>query len=499
MSAPAAPSSSPDPATGRPWYPFVLPATAVTLCAIRLLVAAKTGLVDDEAYYRIWSLAPSLSYLDHPPMIAWIIGAGRTIAGDTTLGVRLLAPILHLAGVALLWRTAFLLYGRNVATAATWMLLAMPLLAIGGILVTPDLPSVLFAGLVLWSLAELDHSENGRWWLAVGLFAGCGLLSKYTNLFLGATILLWLVTVPANRRWFRSPYPWLGGLIAGLLASPVVIWNAEHGWASFTKQFGRVTHNGTGGLQYLVEFAGAYLALASPVIAVLSIVGLARVVRDAIRTRASSDVLIAATVLPMLLYFLAHAFHDRVQGNWPAPIYPALAICAAVGLGAISSSTTRRALFVGATAIGFVMSAAIFVHAWTPVFAAHVKREPTQQMRGWPQFAEAIERRRQDAHAGWVATTSYALAGQLAFALRNKADVIQLDERLRYEFLPTPSPAVLTQPALYIALKGKAAPELLRAKFAKVESLEPLKRDDGSAEGATYELYLVAAPPKPPL
>ncbi len=131
----------------------ILITAALALFALRLGMAAATGLVDDEAYYRIWSLAPSLSYYDHPPMIAWLIGIGRVLIGDTTLGVRFVAPFCHLLGAVLLWRTAFLLYGRETARTAVWILLAMPLLAIGGLLMTPDLPSVLFAGLVLWALA----------------------------------------------------------------------------------------------------------------------------------------------------------------------------------------------------------------------------------------------------------------------------------------------------------------------------------------------------------
>jgi 4-amino-4-deoxy-L-arabinose transferase-like glycosyltransferase len=127
---------------------YSLIGVALALCAVRLAMAAYTGLVDDEAYYRIWSLAPALSYYDHPPMVAWIIGAGRAIAGDTTLGVRLLAPFSHLLGAALLWRTAWLLYGAVAARRTVWIMLAMPLLAVGGIIVTPDLPSVLFSGLV---------------------------------------------------------------------------------------------------------------------------------------------------------------------------------------------------------------------------------------------------------------------------------------------------------------------------------------------------------------
>src|SRR4029078_10644317 len=86
----------------------VLIAVALALFALRLVIAGNTGLVDDEAYYRIWSLAPALSYFDHPPMVAWIIAAGRTLAGDTVIGVRLLAPASLLLGALPLWRTALL-------------------------------------------------------------------------------------------------------------------------------------------------------------------------------------------------------------------------------------------------------------------------------------------------------------------------------------------------------------------------------------------------------
>ncbi|HEY8194677.1 MAG TPA: glycosyltransferase family 39 protein [Hyphomicrobium sp.] len=477
----------------------LLIAVALGFTALRFAIAAYTGLVDDEAYYRIWSLAPSLSYLDHPPMIAWMIGAGRAIAGDTSLGVRLLSPLCLLAGAALLWRTAFLLYGPETARRAVWILLAMPLLAIGGILMTPDLPSVLFSGLVLWALAELDRSRNANWWLAVGLFAGLGLISKYTNLFLGATILLWLVATPENRKWFRSPQLWIGGLIAVAATAPVVIWNAEHGWASFTKQFGRVGHSGSAGPLYLLEFYGGYLALASPIIAVLSIIGLVRVTRAAITNRRNSDILLAAAVLPMLFYFTIHALHDRVQGNWPAPIYPPLAICAALGLEAIVPERRRKAFYVSALGLGFLVTAAIYGDALYPVQAAARVKDPTEQMHGWPALADAIDKKRIESGAAWVATSSYATTGQLKMALSGRSDVAQLDQRIRYLFLPPLPAALLQKPALYVELERRVDLPLLRSKFRKVRELGTLKRENGSAAGATYRLFLASDPPVPPL
>ena len=471
-----------------------LSVAALLHCAIRFYVCASAGLADDEAYYRLWSLAPALSYLDHPPMIAWIIAAGRSLVGDTPLGIRLGAPIAHLIGALTLWRTTAVLYNDETATRAVWFLLAMPLLAVGGVIVTPDLPSVLFSGLVLWSLAELDRSQNANWWLAVGFFAGCGLLSKYTNLFLGLTILLWLAALPANYKWFRVPQLWAGAFLAAALASPVVIWNAEHQWASFAKQFGRVAHSGGSSGHYLAELVGGFLGLASPVIALLAIAGLIHTVRNAVAKRDNASVFIAAAILPMLGYFLIHALHDRVQANWLAPLYPMLAITAAIGLNTTIPPAWRRTCSAGAVGLGFVSIAAIYMHAVQPITSLHLRKDPTAQMRGWAEFSIAVDKLRRDTGAAWIATSSYATTGQLAFALKGQSDVAQLNDRLRYAHLPPLGDAVLMRPALYVELSRRSNVELLHQRFRRVSQLSSLRRVDGSLEGATYSIYLVAEP-----
>ena len=55
---------------------------------MRLIYAGAIELRTDEAYYWTWSKESALSFLDHPPMIAWFIRFGTAIFGDTNLGVR---------------------------------------------------------------------------------------------------------------------------------------------------------------------------------------------------------------------------------------------------------------------------------------------------------------------------------------------------------------------------------------------------------------------------
>ena len=464
------------------------------MTVVRLLVAGLVPLTDDEAYYRLWALVPAMSYLDHPPMTAWMIAAGRWIAGDDPLGIRLAAPLTMLVGPFFLWRTAAILFDRNIAVRATWLVLAMPLLAVGGVVITPDTPSVLFWGLAAWALAELHVSRNANWWLMLGFFSGLGLLSKYTNLFVGAGIALWIALLPDNWRWLRRWQLWSGGVVACLLALPVVLWNLEHDWASFGKQFGRVVRGEALTLGYLLEFAGSYVGLASPLIAALATWGLWNTLRMAIATRDAPRALLAACIAPLLSYLLLHSLHGRVQPNWAAPLYPALAICAAIALAGIADPRTAYRLFRVALVAGFLLCGLLYVHALRPIVQAGSLGDPTSQMRGWPKFAASVESLRLASGARWVATSSYATTGQLAYAFKSGAPVVQLTERLRYVHLPLPDEALLRSPAIYVEVERRQVPTLLRERFKSVTALGTLVRSDQGVPIATYFVYRLADP-----
>lgn len=475
------------PRSGAETFGRTLPWATAALLTVHVILAGYLGLTEDEAYYRLWSLAPSLSYLDHPPMVAWLIAVGRYLAGEGELGVRLLAPLLMAAGAALQWRLSCRLADRQTANVSTWFYLAAPLLNVGGIIITPDLPSVLFYGLVTFGLCELERTRNANWWLAIGVFAGCGLLSKYTNLFAGASILIWLLAVPANRKWFAAPQLWAGGLIALALFTPVAIWNAQHDWASFAKQFGRVATNSGLRLVFAAELAGGLLLLLSPVIAALAMWGLGSLTGRAVSTRSSKSVLIAASVLPLLLYFAAHALHGRVQGNWLAPLYPLLCLCAAIAWSSLDIAR-RRIAFLLAVSLGFATTAALYTHAVMPLAA--LRKDPTGQMRGWPAFKQALLPHAMSTHAGWIATSSYATTAQLTYELRALLPVAQLNERIRHEHLPLLSRAATALPALYVELERRSSEPLLATCFARFKPLGTLFRADGTVSQASYKIYL---------
>src|ERR1700754_3080696 len=189
--------------------------TVLALVVLRLVAAAWTPLTFDEAYYWMWSKHLAGGYYDHPPAVAYVIRAGTMIAGDTELGVRLVSILLALPMSLAVYRTAAILFGgERVAATATILLNVTLMAAVGTMIVTPDAPLLVASSFVLFFLAKVLETGKGAWWLGVGAAVGCALLSKYTALFFGPAILIWLVRVPKLRCWLVSPWTYLGGLAA---------------------------------------------------------------------------------------------------------------------------------------------------------------------------------------------------------------------------------------------------------------------------------------------
>ncbi|WP_305989130.1 glycosyltransferase family 39 protein [Roseibium sp. MMSF_3544] len=466
------------------------------LTALKMFAAANAHLVEDEAYYRIWGLFPALSYYDHPPMIGWWISAGQAVFGDTIFAVRALVVFSGLVGSLALWRTAAILFDQRTAGWAVLFLNASLLVGIGGILATPDAPSVVFWGLTFWALAELSRSGNANWWLVVGLMAGCGLLSKYSVLFLGAGIVLWLLWVPEARRWWSAWQLWAGGLVALLCFSPVLYWNHLHEWASFYKQFGRA---GGGGFtaKYTFEFLGALIGLLNPLIAVLALFGAATLFK-ALRARDSAASLVLLTSLPFLIYLTYHSLHARVQANWPAPLFPALALMAAVYVANLAREQHfwRR---IAAAGVGIGVGVAILVqlHAVTPFTGQFARKDPTFQLRGWDEIGAQLDELAKAEGAAYVVTTSYGLNGQIDFLMRGDLPVIQLTERIRYIMSPQPTTELFEAPGLYITEKRRDKSGDLQKSFSTVEELGVLERRVKGVPLEEIAVYRVQGPVGP--
>ena len=468
-------------------------AIIAALTIFRLWAASRIGLAPDEAYYWLWSRVPSAGYFDHPPMVAWWIWLSTTIFGNTELGVRIPAILSVIVTSVAVYATARELLGtRAVAGRSALWFNATILVGFGAILMSPDAPSVMFWALTAWVLAAIRRSGRGWLWLLVGLFAGLGCVSKYTNLFLGLGVLLWLLIDPVARRWFQSPWTWLGGLVALLVFLPVLLWNADHDWVSFGKQFGRVAAEGFT-LRYVGEFLAAQFGLLNPLIAIFVGIGAWMAVRSPARWGGPAAFLLALAV-PLVAYMVIHSFHARVQGNWLAPLYPGLALLAAIAAAEKAKVPFLRRLADLAAPVGIVISLLALVYFVVQPKSLFSLRSPAERVAGWRDFAETIERLRQEKGAGWIATVSYEVTGELAFYGPDAGKVRQIDERDRYAY-EQPDAALAQQPALMVVPNKARTIRRFGECFQTAEPVGDVSRSGPDGPIESYAVLLAKGAP----
>ena len=469
--------------------------TILALLALRLVAAAWTPLTFDEAYYWMWSKHLAGGYYDHPPAVAFVIRAGTMIAGDTELGVRLVSILLALPMSFAVYRTAAILFGgQRVAATATILLNVTLMAAVGTLIVTPDAPLLVASSFVLFSLAKVLETGRGAWWLAVGAAVGLALLSKYTALFFGPAILIWLVAVPKLRHWLLSPWPYLGGIVALAVFSPVILWNADHHWVSFIKQIGRARIEDFRPA-FIAELAPTQIAFATPLVWILGAMGLYALLRRNSGALAAR-MLINTMFWTIAVYFGWHALHARVEANWFAPVYPAFAIAAAVA-GNLTRWDTRRQRVVDfclrwAAPAGILMFAVLIVQANTGALSGY-RRDATVRSVGvgWRELAGEIETVRARVGASCILVPDYGTTGWLTFYMPKGTCVVQPSQRIRYVNMPEPDPAQLSGKVLYLDEARPGLRSYQNEHFARVERVAELKRMRGPLIIESYTLDLV--------
>jgi hypothetical protein len=327
---------------------------------------------------------------------------------------------------------------------------------------------------VLFFLAKVLETGRGAWWLAVGAAIGCALVSKYTALFFGVAILIWLVVVPKQRRWLLSPWPYLGAMVAFAIFAPVILWNADHQWVSFLKQISGRARIEDFRPAYIGELIPTQIAFATPFIFVLGAMGLHALARR--KTGAlPARVLVNVMFWTITVYFIWHSLHARVEANWFAPVYPAFAIAAAVAAHLVRWEPRWQPLsdfcLRWAAPIGILMFAALIVQANTGWLSGY-RRDATVRSVGvgWRELAQGIDE------------------------VRKRTGAAQQTQRVRWVNMPEPSAAELAGPLLYVDEVKPRAQLFLKDNFARIEEVAELPRKRGPLVIETYALNLLIDP-----
>jgi hypothetical protein len=413
----------------------------VVATVVRFVCLASLPLGNGEAYYYSWSRFLDWSYYDHPPLIAWMARV-TTALGASPAAVHL-GPILASGAFGLLfYRLAERLFRPRTAFFALVIVTALPVFLVSSFVLNPEAP---LAPLWVGFLVVLEGMRKRDGWyrpLLAGVLLGFAFLAKYTAVLLVPAALIYVASSVPTRRWLRRPSFYAGGVVALVIALPVLIWNQTRGWPSVRLHLverasvglpvageNRINQlvvasssGGVGHVESVVRLLVGQLMSYSPVLAPLLVIALVGALRRA--RRDDRDLFLTAFSWPVLVPLLvAMARLQDAEQHWTMmAVMPA-----AIAAGRILDEQWSRAkrfravagVGVAVTAVGFLVCV---VHARSTALlrlmpASYDPRaDIVNELVGWDEVRASVTRAANAAPGPVVlASNHYSMCGRLLF------------------------------------------------------------------------------------
>jgi 4-amino-4-deoxy-L-arabinose transferase-like glycosyltransferase len=468
-------------------------AALAALVAIRLVHWLLSPPNSDEAYYWAWGFHPALSYYDHPPLLSWVQGALRATLGRSLLVLRLPAALATVGTVVVLAWIARRMApaGRGLWAAVAAALLGTPLLLLFTSLAWHDPLLVFFVvlsgALLVDFLAEVAGGGRGR---SSSLFLGAAALglaglSKYSAVFVALGVAIAIVTDRRLRPLLLDVRLWAAAALTLAVVSPVILWNLEHGFASF--RFHLVERQRLSQGIHLrpaavVAFVVPTLLLA-PTLTVATILALRERPppdpwAEAYR-RVALSVFGASTAFFLGLSLFSWSFY-----YWNLAAYVLLVPPAALALAA-RPRLMRAHLAYGVTAAALLVAHAVVIPLSAPF--PFIQDDDSKEPHGWEEIGRAVALELARSPGAFPATTDYRSASHLAWAL-GTADVAVISEhRSQFDYWLDPRCAGGTA-VLVTDSRAPMTPGVAE-RFSRVRHLASLPVDRLGIRLKTYELW----------
>jgi 4-amino-4-deoxy-L-arabinose transferase-like glycosyltransferase len=261
------------------------------------------------------------------------------------------------------------------------------------------------------------------------------MLSKYHGIFLPLGTVLYLLLHRPARRWLKHPGPYLAMGVGLLVFSPVIVWNATHGWASFLFQGGRAVGGATLRPDQLLLALVAQAMYLFPWIWVPLIVILFAGCRNWRREGEHDRLLLALAVAPLSVFTLVACFRP-VLPHWGliglVSLFPILGRKWSARLTTKPRATRRFLAACAAFSLAF-LAFTIVEYRFGMLQRGRdgsgglidASRDPTLDLYGWDQVADQIHKLRLIQEPGtFVFTRFWYQSAQIAHALAQEQPVL---------------------------------------------------------------------------
>ncbi len=349
---------------------FLMITVVLLLRTLYLVWICPYELVGDEAQYWEWSRRLALSYYSKGPGVAWLIWAGTKLLGPSEWAIRMPSAVASGLTAWFLSRlaTACSRGNERVGFMAAAVFCLLPIFHGSAQFMTIDAPYVacwVLACLLAWQLFTKMHRQDRAFglWAALGMALGVGFLFKYTIVLLIPGIIMYAVWSRRILVWDRSELSGilLGVVVFAVVISPVIVWNCQHGWPTWSHLLGRVRLPG-GDMEphhgwdynplWTLEYLLSPLFFLGPLAAYLTGAALAERLREERfqpMTAESGLHFVICCAVPIIAFYLLVSFGTSIELNWSMAGYTTLLIPLAQKAAAVFGGPPAAANSVGGT------------------------------------------------------------------------------------------------------------------------------------------------------
>ncbi|MEE9426994.1 MAG: glycosyltransferase family 39 protein [Paracoccaceae bacterium] len=354
---------------------------------VRGLLATFTPLGVDEAYAIAVAREFSWSFFDHPPLAFWSPVVAANLTGvEHQLVFR--APALLYGSITtwLIYAIGSELGGSRAGLWAALLHATTPAFLLAGLIILPDGPlGVGSAYCVLWLVRIAKSSEPVPMtnWVLMGAGLAVALASKYQAAFIPIATLSFMLISPVGRRWFRLPGPYVAALIGLIGLAPVLLWNVQNDWASFSFHGGR-TGKGLHPENLTLMLVGQVLYLLPPVI-VMAAVALWR----GLRSDQAERLLLALIAFgPIIAFNIVYLLSAKSFPHWTMPgwIFALPLIGAMLSHASPMNLRRTRRYLIGFAAPVIVLLFVFSLHSVTGFLGRYSDSPPA-----WDQTADMFD------------------------------------------------------------------------------------------------------------
>ncbi len=360
---------------------------------LSLWQAANSGLIHDEAYYRMYGLNPDVGFFDHPPMTGWMMIPGLKLFTGA-LSVRfsfVITGFLTILGLFFIIKPS----GKEQVKLLIMLLMTIPIIHVGSFLAVPDVPMVFFSVLFFIFLKQYLYNDNLRNALLLTLTIAGMLYSKYHG------ILLVFFTLIAFPGFFKRKSFYLTLVVSILLFLPHIIWQYQHDFITLGYHLsGRVK---TWSPIFIGDYVGGQLFIFGGLATIPML--LAAILP---KTKNPFSRILKVNIIGILAFFFVASFRMHIEANWT--------VCLAVPIvylafhGFENSVKLRKWLKIMAvpTILAIVIARIFLVYDFIPE-----KYRQKNEIHGWESWSEQITKLAGDKPV--VFMNSYQKASRYAF------------------------------------------------------------------------------------